>query len=125
MLKPSENKTEIDSHTPQDKRFLQGLSMVVEGHLSDKTLSVEDIAKELNLSRIQLYRKTKALLNCSVNDYLLQRRMAKAQNLLLEGLHVNEIAEKVGFSSGTYFTAAFRKQFGVTPTVFRKDQLKG
>ncbi|MNL54522.1 CFA/I fimbrial subunit D [compost metagenome] len=98
--------------------------MVVEGHLSDKTLSVEDIAKELNLSRIQLYRKTKALLNCSVNDYLLQRRMAKAQNLLLEGLHVNEIAEKVGFSSGTYFTAAFRKQFGVTPTVFRKDQLK-
>lgn len=125
LLKPSGNKTEIDSHTPQDKHFLQGLSMVVEGHLSDKTLSVEDIAKELNLSRIQLYRKTKALLNCSVNDYLLQRRMAKAQNLLLQGLHVNEIAEKVGFSSGTYFTAAFRKQFGVTPTVFRKDQLKG
>lgn len=111
-------------HTSQDKRFIQNLAMVVESHLGNKNLSIEDIAKELRLSRIQLYRKTKTLLNCSVNDFLLQRRLTKSQHLLLEGLQVNEIAEKVGFSSGTYFTAVFKKYFGITPTVYRKEQIK-
>ena len=120
------NNSQIESqqHTAQDKRFIQNLTLIIEGHLGNKNLSIEDIAKELKLSRVQLYRKTKALLNCSVNDFLLQRRLTKSQHLLLEGLQINEVAEKVGFSSGTYFTAAFRKYFGITPSVYRKDKLK-
>src|SRR5690606_24351171 len=69
-------------------------------------------------------RKTKNLLNSSVNEYLLRRRLTKSKHLLLEGLHINEVAEKVGFSSAAYFAAAFKKQFGITPTAFRKDKLK-
>jgi len=124
ILEPVEISTDA-KHTTQDKRFLQSLDMIIEEHIGEKTLSVEEIANVLNISRVQLYRKTKKLLHCSVNDYLLQRRLTKSKHLLLEGLHINEVAEKVGFSSAAYFAAAFKKQFGVTPTAFRKDMLKG
>ncbi|TJY65515.1 response regulator [Sphingobacterium alkalisoli] len=111
-------------YTEQDKRFLQHLTTVVESRLGDQRLNVEEIASELNMSRVQLYRKTKNLLNCSVNDYLLQRRLQRAKHLIVEGLNINEIADKIGFSSPAYFTAAFKKQFGITPTAFKKTAIK-
>lgn len=124
ILEPGETATDIKQHTARDKRFMQSLDMVIEEHIGKKSLSVEDIAHALNISRVQLYRKTKNLLNSSVNEYLLQRRLTKSKHLLLEGLNINEVAEKVGFSSAAYFAAAFKKQFGITPTAFRKDKLK-
>jgi len=111
-------------HTEQDKRFLQHLDLVVEARIDDQTLSIEDIAEELNISRVQLYRKTKSLLHCSVNEYVLQRRLHKSKHLIMEGYHINEVADKVGFSSATYYTVAFKKQFGITPTTFKKELLK-
>ncbi|WP_033563294.1 substrate-binding domain-containing protein [Sphingobacterium sp. SYP-B4668] len=112
------------SYSDQDKRFLNSLSAVVETRLSDAKLSVEDISTELNMSRVQLYRKVKALLQCSVNEYLLQRRLKKAKHLIIEGLNINEIAEKVGFSSSAYFTSAFKKHCGMTPSTFKKEKIK-
>ncbi|HMR19522.1 MAG TPA: helix-turn-helix transcriptional regulator, partial [Sphingobacterium sp.] len=92
--------------------------------LGDQTLSIEDIAEALNISRVQLYRKTKSLLQCSVNEYILQRRLKKSKHLITDGYHINEVADKVGFSSATYYAAAFKKQFGITPTAFKKEFLK-
>ncbi|TJZ63019.1 response regulator [Sphingobacterium olei] len=123
IIKPLDTIEET-GYTEQDKRFLHHLAMIVESRLGDQRLNVEEIASELHISRVQLYRKTKSLLNCSVNDYLLQRRLKKSKHLILEGLTINEIAEKIGFSSPTYFAAAFKKQFGITPTAFKKDVLK-
>ncbi|MBE8713033.1 substrate-binding domain-containing protein [Sphingobacterium hungaricum] len=114
---------EESGYTEQDKRFIQHLEMVVESRLSDPRFTVEEIAGELNISRVHLYRKTKSLLNCSVNDYVLQRRLKKSKHLIIEGLNINEIAEKIGFSSAAYFAAAFKKQFGMTPTAFKKEKL--
>lgn len=113
-----------DAITTADKRFLQHLNLFVEERLADQKLTVEDIAQALNMSRVQLYRKTKNLLQCSINEYILQRRLKKSKFLILEGLHINEIAEKVGFSSATYFAAAFKKQVGQSPTAFKKSALK-
>lgn len=124
ILKNAEVNDDDLLHTEQEKRFLQNLALVVEKKLGDKTLSVEDVASDLNISRVQLYRKTKSLLNCSVNEYIMQKRLSKSKHLLLEGFHINEIAEKTGFSSGAYFTAAFKKAFDTTPTAFRKQILK-
>lgn len=111
------------SLTEQDKRFLQHLELLVEERLSDQTLTVEDIADALKISRVQLYRKAKMLLKCSMNEYIVQRRLKKAKFLILDGLPINEIADKAGFSSATYFAAAFKKQFGQTPTAFKKELL--
>lgn len=122
-IEPSDDLSERD-YSQQDKRFLNNFSAVVESRLSDPKLSVEDISTELNMSRVQLYRKVKALLQCSVNEHLLQRRMKKAQHLIIEGLNINEIAEKVGFSSAAYFTSAFKKYYGITPSAFKKEKIK-
>lgn len=124
ILESGETGADTKQHTTQDKRFLQSLDMIIEERIGEKSLSVEDIADALNISRVQLYRKTKSLLNSSVNEYLLQRRLIKSKHLLLDGLNINEVADQVGFSSGAYFAVAFKKQFGVTPTSYRKDKLK-
>lgn len=107
-----------------DRAFINNFSAIVESSLSDPKLSVEEIASRLNLSRIQLYRKVKSLANCGVNDYVLNRRLKKAKHLILEGYNINEIADKVGFSSSTYFATSFKKAYGLTPSNFRKKHLK-
>ncbi len=108
----------------QDKRFLQHVELLVEERLSDQKLTTEELAEALQISRVQLYRKAKSLLNCSMNEYILQRRLTKAKHLIREGFHINEIANEVGFSSANYFAVAFKKQFGQSPSAFRKELFK-
>jgi AraC-like DNA-binding protein len=75
----------------------------------------------MNISRVQLYKKIKALLNVSVNDYILNARLQKAKYLLLlEEATVSEIAYKVGFSSPAYYSTVFKSKFGVTPKAFKE-----
>ncbi|WP_437917648.1 substrate-binding domain-containing protein [Sphingobacterium sp. LRF_L2] len=124
IVRPTNSLNNANSLTQQDQRFLQHLDILIEERLSDPKLTVEEIAESLHISRVQLYRKAKNLLNCSINEYVLQRRLQKSKHLILEGLTINEIADRVGFSSATYFTAAFKKQFGLTPSAFKKDVLK-
>jgi len=124
LVEPLTHEAE-NGRTDRDRRFLQHLSLVVEARLGDCTLSIEDVAEELNMSRVQLYRKTKSLLDQSVNEYILQRRLKKSKHLILEGLNINEVADRVGFSSAAYYAAAFKKQFGETPTAFRKLRVEG
>ena len=120
-----QDKIGIDKdYSEQDKRFLQHLAAIVESRLSDPFLNVEEIAEKLSLSRVQLYRKTKNLLNYSVNDYVLKCRLDKSKYLIVEGYNVNEVAERVGFSSPAYFTSTFKKQYGMTPTAYKKNIIK-
>lgn len=76
----------------------------------------------MGISRIQLYRKVKALLNIIVNDYILDIRLQKAKYLLQhEEFNRSEISYKVGFSSPAYFSTVFKSKFGVAPKVFREQ----
>lgn len=124
ILEPDDTALNAIQRTAQDRRFMQNLDTIIEEHLGNKSFGVEDIARAMNMSRVQLYRRTKNLLNNSVNEYLLQRRLTKSKHLLLDGLDINEVAQQVGFSSGAYFAAAFKRQFGTTPSAFRKGKLK-
>lgn len=86
----------------------------------NKAFSVEDICKSMGISRVQLYRKVKALLNMNVNDYILNTRLVKAKYLLQhEELTVGEVSYKVGFSSPAYFSTVFKSRFGLTPKAFK------
>lgn len=112
-----------DKNTSEmDRAFLNNLSAIVETNISNPKLTVEGIAAQMNLSRIQLYRRVKHLLDCGVNDYILTRRLKKAQHLIIEGYNINEISEKVGFASSTYFATAFKKAYGMSPTAFKKSK---
>lgn len=115
---------QTNTYSELDRRFLNDLSAIIETHLANPQLSVDDICKQIGISRVQLYRKVKTLLNCSVNDYLMNRRLKKSQFLLQQDLTINEIAYQTGFSSPTYFATLFKNKFGVSPSVFRKQQYK-
>jgi AraC-like DNA-binding protein len=72
------------------------------------------------MSRIQVYRKVKALLGYSVNDYIVNVRLKKAKHLLLNtDKSIAEIATDVGFSSSTYFSTAFKAKFSMSPKEFK------
>lgn len=118
----------IDSKIPiskkLDKKFLNDFAGIVEKNLANEKFAVDDICKNIGISRVQLYRKIKALLGCSITDYILTRRLQKAKYLLLnEDLSISQITNEVGFSSPTYFSTVFKAQFDYTPSEFKKSKM--
>ncbi|MDF9800171.1 signal transduction histidine kinase/DNA-binding response OmpR family regulator [Catalinimonas alkaloidigena] len=102
-----------------DKNFLDNFRAIVDQKLSDPELSVNEIAKEAGLSRVQLYRKVKALLGLGVNDYIKQLRLTKAKTLLMrQELSISEIAYEVGFSSPAYFSTVFKNEYQLSPSEY-------
>lgn len=106
-----------------DKKFINDFNALVELNISNENFNVEDICRQLGVSRVQLYRKIKALLNCNINEYVLDKRMQKAKYLLRNetDLSIAEVAYKVGFSSAAYFSTVMKSKLGVTPTEYRNN----
>lgn len=104
-----------------DKDFVSRFKALVEEKMGDAELNVEDLGKDMGLSRVQLYRKLKSLTNYAPNELLRQARLKKAASLLASSeMTIAEIAYEVGFSSPSYFTKCYKKQFGESPTDFLK-----
>lgn len=103
-----------------DKKFVNDLRALIVSRLDDPTLTVESIGKEMGLSRVQLFRKTKALLGGGTNDLILNLRLEKACALLRNpDLTMAEIADQTGFTSQSYFSTVFKTRFGVSPKDWR------
>ena len=104
-----------------DRKFIHEFMSLVEANIDNEAFAVEDICKSIGISRVQLYRKVKALLDINVNDYILSTRLQKAKYLLQnEDLPIGEVAYKVGFSTPAYFSQVFKSKFGVTPKAFKE-----
>jgi signal transduction histidine kinase/DNA-binding response OmpR family regulator len=104
-----------------DRKFISEFSALVESNLSNEDFSIDSICKSMGVSRVQLYRKVKALLNMNINDYILSTRLMKAKYLLKnEPFTIGEIASRTGFSSSAYFSSVFKSKVGVTPKEFRE-----
>ena len=100
----------------RDKQFLKQLHAIIQKNLSDSEFGVEDIGKQIGLSRVQLYRKVKAMTGSSVVDLLRKARLAKAKRLLeSRSMSVSEVAYDVGFSAPSYFTKCFKDVYGMLP----------
>jgi len=107
-----------------DKKFINDFSGIVEQNLSNENFSVDDICKIIGISRVQLYRKVKALLDCSITEYILNRRLKKAKYLLNnENFTIAEITYRVGISNPNYFATIFKIKYGCTPSEFKKNKL--
>jgi DNA-binding response OmpR family regulator len=107
--------------TPIEDAFISRFKKIVEERLADSNLSVEELAADMGLSRVQLYRKVKALTGNTPVDLLRKARLAQAQRLLQEStLSVSEIAYQVGFASPSYFTKCYKDEFGTVPGEARK-----
>ncbi len=119
----SELPTETRSNSSKkiDRKFINLFTSIVEENLSDENFSVDEICRKIGISRVQLYRKVKALIGYNVNDYILAVRLQKAKFLLShEDSSIADVAFKVGFSSQGYFATVFKSKFGVTPKSFKE-----
>jgi signal transduction histidine kinase/ligand-binding sensor domain-containing protein/DNA-binding response OmpR family regulator len=116
VLKPGEIAV-----TSIDDAFLKKVMEIVEERLGEETFSVEDLALEAGMSRVQLYRKMTALTGLSPSDFVRYMRLHRAMALLKKNVGtVSEIAYTVGFNGVSYFTKCFRDQFGLLPSELKK-----
>ncbi len=123
----SEINTDNKSQSPKklDRKFINEFTSIIEMNLSNENFSVEDICKQIAISRVQLYRKVKALLGVNVNDFILNMRLQKAKHYLLQSeFSVSEIAYKVGFATPSYFSTVFKNKMGVSPASFKKGSVE-
>ena len=106
-----------DTLTDRDRDFLSRFRSLVEQGMANPELNVEALGSELGMSRVQLYRKLKAITGQSPVELVRQMRLSKAKELLSgSGKTVAEVAYEVGFSSPSYFTKCYKEAFGTTPT---------
>lgn len=104
-----------------DKGFVDKLRKEIEERLSNPDTNVEDLGAALGFSRVQLYRKTKALTGYAPNELLRIARLKKAASLLAATeKSIAEVTYEVGFSSPSYFTRCFKEFFGENPTDYLK-----
>jgi ABC-type sugar transport system substrate-binding protein/AraC-like DNA-binding protein len=97
--------------------FIIRFKDVVEARLTDSDLTVDDLAAAMNLSRVQLYRKVKAISGSSPNELLRTARLNRGYQLLVKGdKTISEVAYDVGFTAPSYFTKCFKDEFGISPS---------
>lgn len=104
----------------QEPELILQVRALIEQHLGDGEYGVEQLAQDLCMERTGLYKKLTALTHTTPVAFIRSIRLHHAAVLLQEGrLSVNEIAERTGFSSPSYFTKCFKKEFGVLPSEYR------
>ena len=102
-----------------DEAFLEKVTGIVQQHLHDPNFKVEDFTRAIGMSRVQLYRKLKALTGLAVNEFMRNQRLQRAAVLLEENqLTVAEVTYQVGFGDLKYFRACFKEHFGVNPSEY-------
>jgi signal transduction histidine kinase/DNA-binding response OmpR family regulator len=117
-LRPSEVTT-----NSLDQTFLENALQIVEANLDNEQFSIEVLAREIGMSKPNLNRKLRALVNQSTNQFIQSVRLQRAADLLRQQAGtVSEIAFQTGFGSTAYFVKCFKEQFGETPGVFLKKE---
>ena len=114
--------TQQPTSTSPDRRFLDTFLKAMEKHMSNTNLKIEDLGDEVGLSRVQLYRKVKALMGMTPVEILRETRLKRAMQLLkTTDKTVSEIANEVGFATPGYFSSCFKKQYDKYPTDIREE----
>lgn len=105
----------------QDQTFVTRLREVIRDNMGDSDFSVERIGEEIGLSRVQLYRKVKALTGQTPVELLRKARLERSRRLIEKTeKSVSEIAYEVGFTSPSYFNKCFKDEFGISPGAMRE-----
>lgn len=106
---------------PNLEESIQKATHYIEQNL-ESDLSVRTISKNVNISKSVLYKKFHSLFNCTVAEFINMRRVEKAAELLLKtGMTTEEISQRAGFSSSSYFSRTFKRIKGITPLKYRKN----
>jgi signal transduction histidine kinase/ligand-binding sensor domain-containing protein/DNA-binding response OmpR family regulator len=107
------------THSAKDKEFMDQLSALLDEHLSNPELDVDTICRQIGMSRTKLYQTVKSITGQSINDFVRTVRLHKAAQIMTEeDVLITDVMYRVGMQTQSYFTKAFKKEFGKTPTQF-------
>lgn len=113
-----------DSHNKTDSEFMNRINDIVMRNIDDEAFDVDALASDMNMSRSNLHRKIKGLVDLTPGDLIRYIRLHRAAEMLAGGdVSVSEVRMAVGIRSQSYFSKAFKKQFGVLPKDYAKSQL--
>lgn len=121
-LASGKSRAQHSTSISPDRRFLDTFLKAMDKHMSNTNLKIEVIGDEIGLSRVQLYRKVKALTGMTPIEILRETRLKRAMQLLkTTDKTVSEIANEVGFATPGYFSSCFKKQYDKYPTDVREE----
>jgi DNA-binding response OmpR family regulator/nitrogen-specific signal transduction histidine kinase len=106
----------------QEQSFITKMNEIIKKNVENPKFSVEDLADKLGVSRVQLYRKVKAIIGINISDHINNVKLEKAAELLKSNeMNISEIAYSLGFSSPNYFSTAFKNKFGISPKEYKSS----
>jgi AraC-like DNA-binding protein len=113
-------------HSEKDKEFMDRVIRIVESHLVNPDFDIGVLCRELSMSRTRVYQKIRSLSGQSIGDFVRTIRLRKAREIMThEDVSLAEVMYRIGIQTQSYFTKAFKKEFGKTPSQFiqqvRKD----
>ncbi len=118
---PESDFTKLDL-TPIDRALLDKIKECVDRNLTNSDYSVAELSNDVNMSRMNLYRKLQNITGQTPSDFIKTIRLKKAAKMLLENnTTIVEVAYAVGYSSPSYFTRSFKSEFGVTPKQYLEN----
>jgi len=108
-----------------DDKFIHQVITVVEKNLSNADFSVEDLSREMCMSRVSVYKKLFALTGKTPGEFIRSTRLRRAAELLEKTkMTVAEVAYEVGYNNPKYFTRYFKEMFHMLPSVFAAEKRK-
>lgn len=118
----NENQEQEEKLSTPDKMFMDTLRQAILRNMSNTKLKMDDLGADMGISRVQLYRKVKAMTGMSPVELLKEMRLKRAMKLLkATDKTVAEVAYEVGFGTPGYFSSCFKKQYGKYPTDIKED----
>jgi len=116
------NTGQKDNHTVStvDADFVRKFTEVIESNYDNSKLNISTIASKLFMHERQLQRRLKTTFSYSFQGYIKKVRLKKSKTLLDDGMRIEDVSDKVGFGSYTYFITCFREEYSITPKQYQK-----
>lgn len=118
-------KQEVEKHllmTTQDQIFLEKLKGLIDKNMDNSDLLIDDLVKEMAVSRTIFFKKLKALTGLGPNEFVKEMRIKRAAQLLgNRDYNITQISYAVGINGSRYFSKCFKAKYGVTPSEYREN----
>ncbi|QIL38050.1 response regulator [Pedobacter sp. HDW13] len=121
-LKHKDTEPKTLAHSEKDKAFLTKLLAIIDAEMINPEMDIDYLCKEIGMSRTKLYQKIKSITGQSIGEFVRSARLRKAIEIMkTEDVLMTEVMYRIGIQTQSYFTKAFKKEFGVTPTGYLQN----